>query len=55
MDGAPGRYRISLAEYDDKTAAFLKTRKRMQHQLSWAKPVSADADAEYCQTVEIDL
>ena len=27
----------------------------MAHQLSWSKPVSADADAEYCQTVDIDL
>ena len=27
----------------------------MTHQLSWSKPVSADADAEYCQTVDIDL
>ena len=47
--------KFGLFEYDDKTAAFLKNRKRMQHQLSWAKPVSADRDADYSQTVEVDL
>jgi 3-isopropylmalate/(R)-2-methylmalate dehydratase large subunit len=47
--------KFGLFEFDDKTAAFLASRKRMRHQLDWAKPVSADADARYVQTVEIDL
>src|SRR5690606_29613321 len=26
-----------------------------RHQLEWSRPVSADADAQYCQVVDIDL
>jgi len=47
--------KFGLFEYDDKTAQFLGQRKRMRHQLAWAKPVAADTDAEYCQTVDLDL
>ncbi len=47
--------KFGLFEFDDKTAEFLAARKRMRHQLEWAKPVSADRDAEYCQQVDIDL
>lgn len=47
--------KFGLFEFDDKTAEFLASRKRMRHQLEWARPVSADADANYIQTVDLDL
>src|SRR5690606_26383769 len=47
--------KFGLFEYDEKTEAFLSRRKRMRHQLEWSRPVSADADAQYCQVVDIDL
>lgn len=47
--------KFGLFEYDDKTDAFLQARKRMRHQMGWSRPVSADADAHYAQTVDIDL
>jgi 3-isopropylmalate/(R)-2-methylmalate dehydratase large subunit len=47
--------KFGLFEYDDKTAAFLAGRKRMQHQLGWSHPVAADPDATYEETVDIDL
>ena len=47
--------KFGLFEFDDKTAAFLDARKNTRHQLGWSNPVSADADAVYCQTVELDL
>ncbi|MBV7484625.1 aconitase/3-isopropylmalate dehydratase large subunit family protein [Bordetella sp. BOR01] len=47
--------KFGLFEFDEKTAAFLSQRKRMRHQLAWANPVSADPDAVYCQTVNVDL
>jgi 3-isopropylmalate/(R)-2-methylmalate dehydratase large subunit len=47
--------KFGLFEFDDKAAAFLARRKRMRHQLEWSRPVAADADANYAQTVDIDL
>ncbi|GIK88231.1 MAG: 3-isopropylmalate dehydratase large subunit [Betaproteobacteria bacterium] len=47
--------KFGLFEYDDVTAEFLSRRTRMRHQLDWARPVGPDADAIYCQTVDIDL
>lgn len=47
--------KFGLFEFDETTAAFLAGRKRMRHQLEWSNPVSADADASYAGTVEIDL
>src|SRR5690606_32069956 len=47
--------KFGLFEYDEKTEAFLSRRKRMRHQLDWSRPVSANADAQYCQVVDIDL
>lgn len=47
--------KFGLFEFDQKTADFLAARKRMRHQLDWARPVAADPDARYVQTVEIDL
>lgn len=47
--------KFGLFDHDDKTAEFLTKRKRMRHQLDQARPVAADPDAVYCQTVEIDL
>jgi 3-isopropylmalate/(R)-2-methylmalate dehydratase large subunit len=47
--------KFGLFEFDDKTAAFLAARKRMRHQLEWSRPVAADPDAQYHQTVDIDL
>lgn len=47
--------KFGLFEYDQVTADFLAQRKRMRHQLAWSAPVSADADARYAQTVEMDL
>jgi len=47
--------KFGLFEYDETTADFLAGRKRMRHQLAWSNPVSADEDANYAATVEIDL
>jgi 3-isopropylmalate/(R)-2-methylmalate dehydratase large subunit len=47
--------KFGLFEFDDRTTAFLEARKNTRHQLPWSNPVAADADAAYCQTVELDL
>jgi 3-isopropylmalate/(R)-2-methylmalate dehydratase large subunit len=47
--------KFGLFDFDDKTEAFVGRRQRMRHQLGWAHPVSADTDARYRQTVDIDL
>lgn len=47
--------KFGLFEYDDKTEAFLAGRKRMREQLPWSRPVAADPDARYAQTVDLDL
>jgi 3-isopropylmalate/(R)-2-methylmalate dehydratase large subunit len=47
--------KFGLFECDDVTTEFLAHRQKTRHQLGWARPVAADPDAGYCQTVEIDL
>lgn len=47
--------KFGIFDYDDKTAELLARRKKMEHQLPWSNPVTADADANYCQEIVIDL
>ena len=47
--------KFGLFDYDEKTAEFLARRSRGKDQLSNAKPIAADSDAEYLETVTVDL
>jgi 3-isopropylmalate/(R)-2-methylmalate dehydratase large subunit len=47
--------KFGLFDYDERTRAFLASRKNLRDQLEAARPVEADPDATYSQEVVIDL